>query len=69
MWTRRTCQRMGFRMHQGHKKKKPRQLALMEQNQQIPRWVSLSDERRREVVDLLAPMLRNDDVTEEVDDE
>ena len=46
-----------------------RQLALTEQDQRVPRWTTLPEECRREVVALLARLLRSEVVDEEADDE
>lgn len=51
-------------------KRKPRQLALTEQGQQIPRWATLPEECRQQVVALIARMLRSElAADEEMDDE
>jgi hypothetical protein len=53
------------------RKRKARQLALTEQHQRIPSWTTLPEECRREVVALLARLLRGEVVSngEEASDE
>jgi hypothetical protein len=47
-----------------------RQLALMEAKLRVPHWTMLPEECRREVIELLARLLRNEAVvSEEADDE
>ena len=54
----------------GRRPKRARQLALTEQRLEIPRWESLPMECKREVVSVLAKMLRSAlDAKEEVVDE
>jgi hypothetical protein len=52
-------------------KRKARQLALTEREQLVPSWATLPEECRREVVALLARLLRSEAVAgdEEVHDE
>jgi hypothetical protein len=51
-------------------KKKARQLELTEQRQRLPRWETLPEECRREVVELLGKLLRNEvSASEEATDE
>ena len=54
---------------QVRRKKPTRQLTLAEQDQETPLWSTLPEESRREVVTLLARLLRNEAGTEEVGDE
>ena len=50
--------------------KKPRQLALTEQDEQAPRWATLPEACRRDVVELLMMLFRNEHVAgEESEDE
>ena len=60
---------MWWRM--GHqRKRKSRQLALTEQRQDLPHWATLPVECRREVVELVAKLLRRETIAdEEVADE
>jgi hypothetical protein len=51
------------------RKRRDRQLALSEQGQETPPWTTLPIECRREVVALLAKMLRSERAEEEVADE
>lgn len=46
-----------------------RQLALTEARQSIPQWAALPEDCRREVVELLAKLLRNEALAEEAGDE
>lgn len=47
------------------RKRKGRQLALTEQGQETPRWSTLPIECRREVVELVIKILRNESLAEE----
>lgn len=51
------------------RKREGRQLGLMEQNEATPRWETLPEQVRRDVITLLAKLLRNDAGEEEVADE
>jgi predicted Fe-S protein YdhL (DUF1289 family) len=52
------------------RKARRRQLGLSESRLEIPQWTTLPEETRREVIALLAALLRSDVLgAEEVDDE
>jgi len=60
---------MPGRMERTRSKGKARQLQLAERGQRAPQWASLPEECRREVLELLARLLRNEAIAEEVGDE
>ena len=56
-------------MHRSRRRRRPRQLVLTEQDQQVPQWATLPEEIRREIVELLAKLLRAGSAAGEGDDD
>ena len=55
-------------MNTSKKRRRARQLVLTEQAQELPRWRMLPEECRREVVELLAKLLRAEIAADGEDD-
>jgi hypothetical protein len=56
---------MASSMENRQRRAEARQIALAEQGQLVPQWVSLPVECRREVLDLLALLLRSEPLADE----